>query len=279
MIAAVAASAAGCKSVQLNAPERTLFVNGPAGRLYTSDGGTGLRLPVLFVHSFAGSSAHWSDQLRFLRQSRRAVAFDLRGHGRSDAPVAQSAYIVDALAGDIAAVANALDLKRFMLVGHSLGGAVAASYAGANPQRVAGLVLVGTPGRTPAEASVPVMQSLRADYQKVSEGYWVKLLSGARPENARLLRGEMQRMPRETGLAIIGAVFSYDPNPALRAYAGPKLIIDTEHGDDPNALYRQSPSIPRRVIEGTSHWPHLDKPHEFNAVLDEFVSGVQAKIA
>ena len=210
-----------------------------------------------------------------LRATRRVVAFDLRGHGQSDSPTSQSAFFVDALARDVGAVADALGLQRFVLVGHSLGGAVAAAYAGEHPQRVAGLVLVGTPGRTPAEQSMPVMAQLRNDYAKVSEGYWQKLLAGVGPENEARLRRDMQRVPRETGLALIGAVFSYDPNPALAAYPGPELIIDTPHGDGPDALHRQAPTIPRRVITGTSHWPHLDRPGEFNRILDEFLATVR----
>jgi pimeloyl-ACP methyl ester carboxylesterase len=49
------------------------------------------------------------------------------------------------------------------------------------------------------------------------------------------------------------------------------MIIDTRHGDSRNALHRQAPDVPRQVIAGTSHWPHLDKPYEFNRVLDSFL--------
>jgi pimeloyl-ACP methyl ester carboxylesterase len=60
-------------------------VAGPAGSLHVDEGGTG-GLPVVFVHSFSGSTVHWSEQLAHLRSERRAVALDLRGHGQSDPP-------------------------------------------------------------------------------------------------------------------------------------------------------------------------------------------------
>ena len=252
--------------------QRSTFVDGPTGRLHVVHSGSSAVLPVLFVHSFAGSAAHWEAQMAHLRPTRRVVALDLRGHGQSDSPQTQSAYMVEAMARDIGAAADALGLQRFVLVGHSLGGAVASAYAVAQPQRVAGLVLVGAPGRTPAEQSMPVMTSLRADYAKTSEGYWRSLLEGVGPENERTLLRDMQRMSRETGLALIGAVFSYDPNPALAAYPGPQLIIDTPHGDGPSALHNQLPGIPRKVVTGTSHWVQMDKPDEFNAILDEFLA-------
>src|SRR5438552_1325242 len=53
--------------------ETTPSITGPAGRLHVDDGGSG-GPPVVFVHSFAGSSAHWASQLAHLRPRRRAGA-------------------------------------------------------------------------------------------------------------------------------------------------------------------------------------------------------------
>jgi pimeloyl-ACP methyl ester carboxylesterase len=237
------------------------------------DGGRG-GLPVVLVHSFAGSSGHWAGQLAHLRPARRAVALDLRGHGRSQAPP-PGGYTVDGLAADIGAVADGLGLKRFVLVGHSMGGVAAAAYAGAHPDRVAGLVLVGTPGKNPPEQASKVLASMEADYDKVTEGYWTKLLAGAQPGVAGRVRSDMKKLPREPSMEIMTAIFAYDPLPALRAYSGPKLIVDTPHGEGPGSLHSQVPDVPRKVISGTSHWPHMDKPAEFNAILDDFLKTVK----
>jgi pimeloyl-ACP methyl ester carboxylesterase len=245
-------------------------IAGPAGRLYVDDGGAG-SLPVLMVHSYAGSSAHWKAQLAHLRRRRRALAMDLRGNGRSDAP-SSGDYSLPALAEDIAAVADALELRRFVLVGHSMGGAAAAAYAGKYPGKLAGLILAGTPGKSSSEQARQIMGALRADYDKVMAGYWNSLLEGAEPAVRELLETGMRSVGREASLAMIGAIFDYDPLPSLHSFPGPKLIIDTPHGDSPTALHRQLPDVSRKVIAGTSHWPHLDKPQEFNRLLDEFLA-------
>jgi pimeloyl-ACP methyl ester carboxylesterase len=245
-------------------------VTGPEGRLHVDDGGRG-GVPVVFVHSFAGSSAHWAAQLAHLRPTRRAVAFDLRGHGHSDAPRSGS-YAVTALADDVGTVADGLGLKRFVLVGHSMGGSAAIAYAGAHPERVASLVLVGTPGQSSPDQASRVMSSMQADYEKVSDGYWKTLLAGAQPAVEDRIRGDMARVPRDEALSIIGAIFAYDPLPALRAYQGPKLLVDTPHGEGPQSLHVQAPDIAREVIVGTSHWPQMDKPDEFNRILDAFIA-------
>src|ERR1700724_319123 len=102
---------------------------GPAGALAIDDGGRG-GLAGVFVHSLAGNSSHWAAQLQHLRPSRRAVALDLRGHGRSEPPK-NGDYSIAGMAGDIEAVVDTLKLDRFVLVGHSLGGGVALTYTGA----------------------------------------------------------------------------------------------------------------------------------------------------
>jgi pimeloyl-ACP methyl ester carboxylesterase len=245
-------------------------IAGPAGQLHVDDGGVG-GLPVLLVHSYAGSCAHWKSQLAHLRRRRRALAMDLRGHAHSDAP-SSGDYSVPALAEDIAAVADALDLRRFVLVGHSMGGAASAAYAGKHGGKLAGLILAGTPGKSSAEQAQQIIGALRADYDKVMAGYWNSLLEGAEPAARELLQTGMRSVDREASLAMIGAIFDYDPLPDLHSYPGPKLIIDTPHGDSPTALHRQLPDVSRKVIAGTSHWPHLDKPQEFNRLLDEFLA-------
>ena len=246
---------------------------GSAGRINYVDEGpkTSTLTPVIFVHSFAGSASHWDAQIEHLRSQRRVVAIDLRGHGKSDAPLDVGGYSIGALASDIGTVADHLMIKRFVLVGHSIGGAAAIAYAQEHPGRVESLVLVGAPGRMPPERSGSIMEGLRKNYEGANAAFWNSLMQGARPETRMLLHQGREKMSREAALSLIDATFAFDPLPALMAYPGPKMIIDTPHGDGRSALYRQAPDVPRQVIAGTSHWPHLDKPYEFNRVLDAFL--------
>ena len=245
-------------------------IEGPAGELHVDDGGNG-GVPVVFVHSFAGSSAHWAAQLAHLRGSRRAVALDLRGHGAS-APPPDDDYAVASLAADVAAVLNALDLPRVELVGHSIGASATIAYAGTHPERVSGLLLVGAPGRTPAEQAQQILRAMKADYTKVTQEYWSKLLAGAETRVRAQITAEMNSLSKDAALAIIEGAFAYDPVPDLERFAGPTLSVMTAHGEGPNDLQHALPHLPHRRIEGTSHWPHMDRPNEFNDLLDEFLA-------
>jgi pimeloyl-ACP methyl ester carboxylesterase len=249
-------------------------VTGAAGAIYVDDGGGKDGLPVLFLHSFAGDSSHWASQLAHLRHHRRALAIDLRGHGKSAAPRDDN-YSVAAFTKDLEAVVEKLQLPRFVLVGHSLGGAVAIKYAGQHPNRVAGLVVVGAPGKVPAEQSKQILAGIEADYDKTMKGYWEKLVEGAMPNVRTQVLGKMGSVPKDDSLAIMKALFADDPLASLDRYKGPKLIIHTASANAPHDLQNARPAIPHRAIEGTSHWPHLDKPGEFNRILDEFLADLK----
>ena len=248
-------------------------IAGPEGTLYVDDGGIG-GVPVLFVHSFAGSSAHWAAQLAHLRATRRAVAFDLRGHGESEPPGDRD-YHVESLAKDVAAVADALGLKRFVLVGHSLGAAVATSFASSAPDRTAGLVLVTPPPQVPPEQAEEILTRIERDYDLVMREYWTKLLDGAQPNVRARIHNDMARIRKDAALAMLESTFAFDSLPGVRAYPGPKLLITTSHADTPYDLHKLLPDLAQQTIDGTSHWPQMDKPIEFNRLLDEFLAAIK----
>lgn len=247
-------------------------IEGPSGALHVDDGGTG-GVPVVFVHGYGGDSEQWSAQLAHLRTTRRAVALDLRGHGKSAAP-ATNDYTVESLAEDINAVVDSLGLTRFVLVGHSMGGSASIAYAAAHPDRVAGLVTVGTPGRTPPAMGQQIMAQIQANYDSVTTAYWDKLLTDAQPAVRERVTSWMRSVPKEPSIVIIGELFRFDPVPALSQYPGPRLAVHTSQENTPNDLQNLVTGLPHRAMEQVSHWMHMDKPEEFNRILDEFLGTI-----
>ncbi len=171
----------------------------------------------------------------------------------------------------MAAVADALSLKRFVLVGHSLGAAAAIAYANAHSDRVAGLLLVAPPAKVSNDQAQQIMKSMTANYEKVTQEFWQKLLSGARPDVKVHVESQMRSVPREASLRIIAEQFAFDAVPPLEHYPGPRLAILTSHNNTPNDLHNLVHGLPVKRIDGTSHWPHLDKPEEFDTLMDEFL--------
>lgn len=103
---------------------------GPAGRL-----------PVVLLHGLTGSSAAWQGVAARLAVRRTVIAWDARGHGRSDwSP--DAAYAGDAHFTDVCLALDALGIERCVLAGFSMGGGVAILCAGAMPERIARVVVV-----------------------------------------------------------------------------------------------------------------------------------------
>lgn len=99
---------------------------------------------VVLLHGLASNLAFWySGVMVPLRRQYRVTAYDLRGHGKSSMPA--DGYTHYAMAEDLAGLADALQLTRFHLIGHSYGGLVAITYAQAHPDRLLSLTLADVP--------------------------------------------------------------------------------------------------------------------------------------
>ncbi len=135
--------ASGAHVELFRAPDGTLlraFVAGPLSA----------ERPVVLLHGLGADATYWARTVRFLRKvGRTAVAPDAPGSGGSGTPASPEGFSLPARVAAVEALAAALRLDRFDLVGHSLGGATAGLYALGHPRRVARLVLVDSAGFSP----------------------------------------------------------------------------------------------------------------------------------
>lgn len=240
--------------------------------LRIDDGGEG-GVPVLLHHGLGADRHVWDAQLAHLRTSRRAVAFDMRGHGESPR---EGPYTVEALAQDLDDVATGLGLSQFWLVGHSMAGAVLSAYAGMQPHKLAGLVYVDAVGdftRAPA--------AMRAFFRKQDEG--------VTPERLQEIYGEMlgplarldtrlrvlesaARMDLPAFAALRASMSELPAEAMLTRFRGPRRAIDVEGNDFPFLASRMPGFERHKTIGNVSHWLMLDDPASFNAALTEVLA-------
>ncbi len=213
-------------------------------RLFYIDGGAGE--PVVFVASAWLSSRMWEFQLPALvDQGLRCIAFDRRGHGRSDWP--WDGYDYDTLADDLAALMDSLELQNATLVGHSAGGGEIIRYltrqGASRVQRIA-LVSATTPfamktesnpdGVDPAwmEADMAVRTADRAKwYADHADGFFGVGLPGITisPEFAEFMIGQCLDCSARATTEFFLTGFATDLRDELRALQMPTLIIHGDH--------------------------------------------------
>jgi long-chain acyl-CoA synthetase len=103
------------------------------------------RRAFVFLHGFGGQAEQWQYQLQKFSIENRVVALDLRGHGLSDKPA--RGYEMEQIQADLGIALQALKIRgKFVLIGHSFGGAIATDFALSHPERIERLVLIATAG-------------------------------------------------------------------------------------------------------------------------------------
>ena len=129
--------------------------------LYVDEQGDG-DMSLVFLHYWGGSSRTWRHVIAALPKSYRTIAIDHRGWGESDAPA--TGYALSDLADDAQGVVDALNLKRYMLIGHSMGGKVAQLMASRRPDGLIGLVLVAPSPPQPLALPAEAREAMAAAY-------------------------------------------------------------------------------------------------------------------
>ena len=233
--------------------------------LFVDDGGTGV--PVVLHHGLGADLEVWRGQIDHLRRSRRVLAFDMRGHGRS--PRAAE-YTLPAVAADLAEVTASL--PKFWLVGHSFAGTVLTVFAGQHPERLLGLVYVDALGDSsnPPQEIRDYFRTADADMTpaRLQAAYLEMLGPLAKPGTKRQILDSVARMDLPAFAALRGSMLDM---PTPQHFGGPKFAIDAVGPANPRMAYNL-PWIRRRTIPGVSHWLMLDDPGAVNAALDEVLA-------
>jgi pimeloyl-ACP methyl ester carboxylesterase len=257
-------------------------------RLNYTEHGSGS--PVVLLHGLMGNVETWRDTTTHLETGFRVVAYDARGHGRSDKPDDPSAYSQELLVADLQGLLDRLGLDRCTLVGHSMGAGVSLNFALKHPERCLGLVLVGIGtgssapeqwqewwGRLADLAEQQGMAAVLAEMQCVPS--WRDAV--ANPRFGNELRAAVLENSAKAIVRVIrgiqmkrGSIFKLEPS--LKASPVSTLVVFSE-SDEPvvecsRFLARTMPHATLRAIPARSHWTYLEAPDEFQSALDDLLS-------
>lgn len=232
-IAATTATAAAARPAKPSPKLRT-----PDGvELFHREWGSGR--PVLFVHAWALSSAMWSYQIADLGQHFRCIAFDRRGHGRSDIP--NGGYDLDTLADDLACVIEQLDLHDVALVGMSMGSNEILHYVGRHgTERISRIALLGPTTPFVVQTADNAYGAPQAYFEQTWAAWasdfpkWIEdnklpfFTPTTSPQMMEWVAGMMREVPIPVVIATGRALISTDLRPVLAKIDRPVLIL---HGD------------------------------------------------
>ena len=243
-------------------------------------------LPVLFVHGLGGSCEQWRAMLEALPAPFQGIALDLPGHGSSDVSVDDDAPLtMNDLSSAIGAVADGMGWRRFVLVGHSLGAAVAINYAGRQSRRVAGLLLVdpnGDQSRIPEAERKSVLEETRADAHQTLEWHYRELTRGSHPAVGERILGDLAATSAEVLHQTLAAGFDYSPLADLEKYEkasqGPIRCVLSPDNDLPFSLHRLKPEMQVAILRGAGHWLMLDDQDAVLELLGTFLDAAEPQV-
>jgi 3-oxoadipate enol-lactonase len=246
------------------------------------DAGIGEATPIVFLHGVGSDKSVWRPQLEHFRRERRAVAFDYPGYGESDS--APEGTTRDDYATTILAAMTELGIARAHVCGLSLGGVVAIAMHHAWPKRIVSLILADTFAEHPDgqgiyDRSIEASNDLRA----LAEAR-VDFLLG-QPADPIVRSEVVETMARIDPAAYrigVEAVWLASQRDRARRISVPTLILcGTEDRATPpslsNELLQLVSGAQYETIAGAGHLSNLERPDDFNLVVDAFVRGVDMR--
>lgn len=258
---------------------------------------------VVLLHGVGDSSTTWEPVHAKLAQRFTVIAPDLLGHGESDKPRAD--YSLAAFANGLRDLLTVLEIDRVTLVGHSLGGGVAAQFAYQHPQFVERIVLVSAGGVTKdvsialraaamplgAEAlsvlrvpgAVPALQlASRALGSVVGSTRFTRDVSslprlvnglskpGAVEAFARTLRSVVDTQGQF--VTMLDRTYLMEGLPVQIIWGEDDLIIPVSHA---RLAHRQIPGSQMEIFEKSGHMPHGDHPDRFVETVLQFIDSTE----
>ncbi|MBD5633426.1 MAG: alpha/beta hydrolase [Candidatus Eremiobacteraeota bacterium] len=257
------------------------FVTADGAELTYLERGPRGGMAILFLHGWQGAAAVWLPIMEALESRYRTIAPDLRGFGQSNA--APGPYRVETLADDLSALVASLDLDPLVVVGHSMGAAIAQRFAIDRPDAVEGLVLVAPVPASGVPFSPKVDAMFRATAGNAENASaWIAALTYTEPpsEIRALMRAAAAATPAHVALESFDSWAHLDFAEEAATIDTPALVLA------PAADRPMTPDFTRErvadviagsrfvVIEEAGHYLPLEQPARVAGLIERFVEAL-----
>ena len=246
--------------------------------IFSEDIGSGT--PLVLVHGFLGSSDMWNPQIKFFKDNFRVIAPALPGFGKSNA--IDSCDSIKCMANVILNLLEKKEIKNFNLLGHSMGGMIVQEMTKLADEKILKLICYGTgprgniPGRF--ETIDQSREKLKIDGLKVTANRIAKtwFIDKDRAKYFHLCDEAGKQTSIEATDNGLIAMKNWNGIENLKNIKNETLIIwgNQDKAYNFNQVETLSNNIPNsdlKIIDGCSHNVHLEKPDEFNIIVEEFL--------
>ncbi len=227
---------------------------------------------VLLSHGYSASARMWAGQFDALADAYHVIAWDMRGHDRSDSPDDAALYTHEATVADMAAILDACGEKRAVIAGLSLGGYMSLAFNLAHPERVIALMLFDTgPGYKRDEPREEWNRMARSRASALEKSGLDAGTAGAE------VRVAHHRSMKGLAHAARGILTQRDARviESLPSIAVPTLVLvgaeDKMFRQAADYMAAKIPGAEKVVLEGAGHAANIDRPREFNAAVRAFL--------
>jgi pimeloyl-ACP methyl ester carboxylesterase len=236
-------------------------------------------LAIVLVHGWSCDRSYFQHQLESFSDRYTVVTLDLAGHGEST--LGRENYTIALFGADVAAVVRKLDLKRVVLVGHSMGGDVVVAAARLLKGRVVGLIWVDDYKDLGAPSSDAEIEAFAAQFRADFPGMANKVVRSlfrpdADPALVTRVARDMASAPMKVGASSIEYSFKYAKEipGALAELKLPVIAINADNGPtDVASLARHG--VKAVVMPGVGHFLMLEDPKRFDELLASAIEELQ----
>ena len=234
---------------------------------------------LVFIHGWNCDRTYWSAQLPVFATTHQVVAIDLAGHG--DSGINREDWSMANFGADVAAVADALQLKDIILVGHSMGGPVALEAARLLEGRVTMIIGADTLSdvslRYPEAQLAGMLAAMAADFSGTVEGLVRSsfFLPTSDPAFIDQIAGDMSAAPPAAGIGAFAGFarwFDEDVEQTLANIDVPIRLINSDYRPtDTRAGQALTASFEATLMSGVGHFVMQEDPAQFNAIMAELL--------
>jgi len=226
---------------------------------------------LVFVHGWSCDRTYWKGQIAPFSKNYKVVAIDLAGHGESG--FGRKHWTMEAFGEDVAAVVKELDLKKVIMIGHSMGSVVIAEAALHLPGRVAGLVMVDQfknlgPGMTREEVE-HLTTRLRNHFTDSVRAFVRRMfLPGSDTSLVEWVATDMSSSPAAVALEAFETTLNYSrrmPQTLSKLKLPVIAINDNRRATDFPSMKQYGVEV--MVMSGVGHFLMMENPEGFNLLL------------